>query len=212
MLGTFSSLKYQKNKIIQKPMEFAIWRAPTDNDMYIRKDWEDAGYNRINIKTFGCTTEMYEGAVQITCLNSLSAESLQRILLIKSSYMINGDGEISVKFSVEKNPIMPVLPRFGIRLFLDSSFSNVNYWGYGPTESYNDKHQSTYFGNFDTTVDDLFENYYVPQENGSHWGCQRLDIESKKQVCQLVQLICLFPSMLHIILQKNLLRPSMIMN
>lgn len=180
MLGTFSSLKYQRNKIIQKPMEFAIWRAPTDNDMYIRKDWEDAGYNRISIKTFGCTTEMYEGAVQITCLNSLSAESLQRILLIKSSYMINGDGEISVKFSVDKNPIMPVLPKFGIRLFLDSSFSNVNYWGYGPTESYNDKHQSTYFGNFDTTVDDLFENYYVPQENGSHWGCQRLDIESKK--------------------------------
>ena len=26
----------------------------------------------------------------------------------------------------------------------------------------------------------MFENYYVPQENGSHWGCQRLDIESKK--------------------------------
>lgn len=180
ILGTFSSLKYNKNKIIKKPIEFAIWRAPTDNDMYIRKSWEEVGYNRITIKTFDCTTEIYDGAVRITCLNSLSAESLQRILLIKSSYMINGNGEISVKLSVDKNPIMPMLPRFGIRLFLDNSFSNVNYWAYGPNESYNDKHQSTYFGNFTSTVDDLFENYYVPQENGSHWGCQQLDVKSKK--------------------------------
>lgn len=180
MSGNFSILKYEGINLIKQPMEFTIWRAPTDNDMYIRKEWEAAGYNRISVKTFGCTTEMYDGAVQITCLNSLSSESLQRILLVKSTYMINGDGEMSVKLSVDKNQYLPMLPRFGVRLFLDKSFSNVKYWAYGPEENYIDKHQSSYFGEFNATVDDLFVNYYVPQENGSHYGCQNLKIDSKK--------------------------------
>ena len=180
MLGTFCNIKYNKYEFIKKPAEFSIWRAPTDNDMLIRKDWEEAGYNRISIKTFECNTKISDGAVQITCMNSLSAESLQRILLISSSYMINGNGEISVNYYVNKNPVMPVLPRFGIRLFLEESFSSVEYLGYGPGESYVDKHHSTYFGKFISTVDELFENYYFPQENGSHFGCHKVDINSKK--------------------------------
>ena len=43
------------------------------------------------------------------------------------------------------NEEIPYLPRFGLSLSLLSSFMKANYIGYGPNESYIDKHQASYF-------------------------------------------------------------------
>ena len=49
---------------------------------------------------------------------------------------------------------------------------SVEYYGYGPYESYVDKRQSSRLGIFETTVDGMFEDYIKPQENGSHYGTE----------------------------------------
>ncbi|MEG0693596.1 MAG: beta-galactosidase small subunit, partial [Oscillospiraceae bacterium] len=64
------------------------------------------------------------------------------------------------------------LPRFGIRLFLNNSFEQCEYFGYGPNESYIDKHMSTYMDKFTSNISDLFEDYIKPQENGSHYNTE----------------------------------------
>ncbi|MCQ2755151.1 MAG: beta-galactosidase, partial [bacterium] len=179
--GSFCKITYNKCDLIKKPLEFVLWRAPTDNDMYIKKIWESAGYNRIVFRPYDCTIERYQGAVKISCLVSVASVALQRILLINSTYMINGKGQISVNLSIDKNKVMPTLPKFGIRFFLEESFSQVQYLGYGPGESYIDKHYATYFGEFKSNIDGLYENYYNPQENGSHFGCEKLTISSPKR-------------------------------
>ena len=179
--GSFCKITYNKCDLIKKSLEFVLWRAPTDNDMYIKKIWESAGYNRIVFRPYDCTIERYQGAVKISCLVSLASVALQRILLINSTYMINGKGQISVNLSIDKNKVMPTLPKFGIRFFLEESFSDVQYLGYGPGESYIDKHYATYFGEFKSNIDGLYENYYNPQENGSHFGCEKLTISSPKR-------------------------------
>ena len=69
---------------------------------------------------------------------------------------------------------MPDLPRFGLRFFLKPGMEKVHYLGYGPTESYVDKHRAAWLGRFDAAVDDLHEDYLKPQENGSHFGTREL--------------------------------------
>ena len=64
------------------------------------------------------------------------------------------------------------LPRFGLRLFLPESMGKVEYFGYGPLESYVDKHRASRLGRFEACADCLHEDYLKPQENGSHWGCR----------------------------------------
>ena len=64
------------------------------------------------------------------------------------------------------------LPRFGLRLFVPTSFDSVDYFGYGPYESYIDKHQASYIGNFTANVSEMYEDYTRPQENSSHYGCK----------------------------------------
>ena len=59
-----------------------------------------------------------------------------------------------------------------MRLFLPKEFGFAEYFGYGPTESYVDKHQATRLGVYAQTVDSMFEPYLMPQENSSHMGCR----------------------------------------
>ena len=53
---------------------------------------------------------------------------------------------------------------------MPSEFEKLKYFGYGPTESYEDKHHATKMGQFCSTVTDHFEHYIKPQENMAHRG------------------------------------------
>ena len=41
--GLFTSMVYDQQSLLDAPMEYNIWRAPTDNDRNIRLIWESAG-------------------------------------------------------------------------------------------------------------------------------------------------------------------------
>ena len=45
----------------------------------------------------------------------------------------------------------------------------VEYFGYGPHESYIDKRRSTWKSRFATSVDGMHQGYLRLQENGSHY-------------------------------------------
>ncbi|MCH5193670.1 MAG: glycoside hydrolase family 2, partial [Oscillospiraceae bacterium] len=51
---------------------------------------------------------------------------------------------------------------------------------YGPYESYIDKHQASYMGNFSSKIADMHEDYIRPQENGSHFGCRHMTVTDGK--------------------------------
>ena len=55
----------------------------------------------------------------------------------------------------------------------------VEYFGYGPHESYIDKHLNVRIGKYLTTVDEMFENYLMPQENGSRFGTEWVIISNE---------------------------------
>mgnify|MGYP002252194150 CR=1 FL=1 len=77
---------------------------------------------------------------------------------------------------------MPFLPRFGLRFCLARAYQQAEYFGYGPTESYIDKHQSSLLGHYHTTVRQNHVPYLKPQENGSHYGCSYVKVRSEINV------------------------------
>lgn len=80
---------------------------------------------------------------------------------------------------VRKDKEFPELPRFGLRLFLNSELNEVTYCGMGPQESYRDKCRASYHGVFHSHVSGLHEDYLRPQENGSHHDCDYVIVEGK---------------------------------
>jgi len=174
--GGFDSLVKDNVTLLNKPMEYNLWRAPTDNDMYIRKEWEAAGYDRTTVRVYGVATVQKDGNTVITADLAVSAVSIQRILKIESKWTIHSDGKISVHMIADRDTNLPFLPRFGLRLFLPKSLSKVEYFGYGPNESYADKHRSSFIGRFASKVADTHEDYLKPQENSSHYGCKYAEV------------------------------------
>lgn len=177
--GIFESMSINGTKIIEKPLEWNIWRAPTDNDRNIAPKWRNAGFDRIMVRASKteCTND---GAVKISCEVVIAAVYIQRILTLDVTWIIHGGGEIELKVDGVKNPQVPYLPRIGMRAFVDKSVDTAQYYGYGPYESYSDKHEASYIAKFSEKISDMHEDYIKPQENGSHCGCRSASFISDK--------------------------------
>lgn len=169
--GTFLTMHYNGREQIIAPLQFSVYRAPTDNDVKINQEWLKAGYDRAVIKVYHTEATEKDGIVSITCDFSIAAVHIQPFLRCHAKWNINGGGEVNLKLSVQRDPIFPYLPRFGLVLSLPEDQGKVTYYGYGPHESYIDKHRASWIDLFHTTVDRLHEDYVKPQENGSHFGC-----------------------------------------
>lgn len=177
-LGTFEQIVKDNVSYITAPMNYNIWRAPIDNERGVRGDWEKANYNRAVAKVYSTSAEIKDGMAVINAYLALTGPVCQRMIDIDATYSISPSGKLAVTINAERNPAMPWLPRFGLRMMLPKSFENVEYYGYGPTESYNDKHTATYIDKFNAKVDDMHEDYLKPQENGSHYNCDYVKISS----------------------------------
>lgn len=176
LTGIFESLVCHNHSFICRPMEYNIWRAPTDNDRSIIQDWMFCHYDRAVSRCYDTRVEFGEHSITVISHVSISAVSMQRFLNLESHWIVDGEGVITADIKVEKNPDVPYLPRFGIRMFFPENWNGVEYCGIGPTESYPDKHRAGYYGHFSAEVKDLHEDYLKPQENGSHCGCDLLSI------------------------------------
>ena len=89
-------------------------------------------------------------------------------------------GKIDADIAVTKDGEFPDLPRFGVRMFLDKKLSDARYFGMGPQESYRDKHQAASHGLYRANVGDLHEDYIRPQENGSHYDCEYVELNNSR--------------------------------
>lgn len=175
-LGSFSELIKDSRPLIRRPVEYNIWRAPTDNDRNLRRTWQRAGYDRCLTRTYASSCRIENGTAIIECDLSLAPIYLERVLTIHATYTVGGDGAIRAQLSADKTEVLPELPRFGLRLFLCSRQDNLCYLGYGPGESYADKRAASWWGEFHTSVAANHEDYLKPQENGSHYGCERVTV------------------------------------
>ena len=176
----FTEMKFAGREYLNHPMELNIWRAPTDNDMYIKSEWKKAHYDKAYTRAY--TTEVVQGkhGVKITSHASVVAETVQKILDVMITWKIEVAGKIDADIEVTKDDEFPDLPRFGVRMFLDKKLSAARYFGMGPQESYCDKHQASSHGLYQANVDDLHEDYIRPQENGSHYDCEYVELNNSR--------------------------------
>ena len=173
--GAPAQLTAHNQPLLAKPAQWNIWRAPVDNDRSTAVDLYRMGYDRMTAKVYDFDAVVRRGCAVLHALLSISSVSAARIAEVDVTYTIDGAGRVAIDGTMRKAfARMPDLPRFGLRFFLKPGMEKVHYLGYGPTESYVDKHRAAWLGRFDAAVDDLHEDYLKPQENGSHFGTREL--------------------------------------
>ena len=133
------------------------------------------------MRVYASGAEAYGNGVRITAKLAISAVFIQRILELDVVWTVHPDGGLSLALDGKRDAALPWLPRFGLRLFVPESFGSSEYFGYGPYESYIDKHRASYLSRFTADVDRLHEDYIKPQENGSHYGCSSLALTDSQR-------------------------------
>jgi len=181
--GSFVSLQRNGREYLCRPSTYEICRAPADNDMFISGrapgltyTWKSMGLDNAQPYTYGTEVSEEKGRVRMECPLSLVSPHLAEIAGIHAVYEIDGEGSIYSGLDTRIREDISWLPRFGVRLFLDSSLDTCTYFGFGPGESYVDKKEGCYRDRFTSRIKDMFENYIRPQENGSHCGTEYLSL------------------------------------
>ena len=179
--GKISNLDYGDGNIILEGITANFWRATTDNDYGFNMPkhlgiWKKATENQelvsIQLKNKNQVLDL-SSKKQISNFNgnSISLEVDYKLpndmAKIKIAYIINANGQITVKNSLtDVQKELPMLPRFGTNFIIKNDYNQVNWYGRGPLENYQDRKTSQFVGNYKATVSDLYFPYIRPQENG----------------------------------------------
>ncbi|MBQ8108141.1 MAG: glycoside hydrolase family 2 [Ruminococcus sp.] len=176
----FTAVEIGGENILDEPMRFNFFRAPTDNDT-MKWDWINLYMKDYRVKVYSTEAEVRESCVVIRAKTAYGRSIYRPFAKVEAEFIIDGEGRLRVNAEFEGDcEKLEVFPRFGLRLFLKKSFENVRYFGYGPYESYCDKHQADRMGLFESRADEMYEPYLRPQENSSHWGTKFMELTGDK--------------------------------
>lgn len=174
--GLLAKMVYDNKNVLTKPSNWNVFRAPVDNDMHVKAKWFEQGYDRSKVFTYSTKVVETNGLVSIQTELSIASDSVRPFLKGLVTLLINGEGKVVVKYSLTRDCLLSPLPRLGIRLYLPKEMQALEYFGYGPFESYVDKHHSSTFGKYNLCVKENFEPYIRPQENSSHFNTKLLSL------------------------------------
>jgi len=174
-LGFFDLICVNEKELLCEPMKFNFFRAPTDNDT-MKGDWYSANLHNYVPKIYSYELINTDDKSAVLKVNQAFGWSIhQPFAKTESVYTITSEGiKLAVKVNLSEK--VPFLPRFGLRLFVPETMDQLEYKGYGPAESYIDKHQACWYGKFTAKISEMYEDYIRPQENSSHCGCEYLNI------------------------------------
>lgn len=164
------SVKHNDRELFEKPMELDFYRAPIDNDGQMVRAWKEWGYDKPCCRL--SSLRLIEPGNELIFKADLAYGAPSRIpfVRVQLEYRFEPNGEWNVSARFHKSEGSPFLPRVGFRMFLPKDFEDFDYYGYGPIESYIDKHLASYVDWHHSTVSSNHEDYIRPQENSSHYG------------------------------------------
>ena len=107
----------------------------------------------------------------------LAANCLMPAVDFELCYEVNGN-ELTVTVAYKIADYVKSLPRFGLEFGFDKAYGEFSYVGFGPSESYVDKHIASEYGHYVSSADENYDFGYVrPQESGSHYACKYLAVK-----------------------------------
>ena len=178
--GKISGIKAGGCQLLEEPLSLSIYRAPVYSTPHLVDVWKRARYDRIRQKTYGVSVSKDGGNVIITADISLGSAAMPPAVKAKVNYIFTPDGAVGIGIKASVCHNAPALPRFGLSLVMDKSFDKTTYLGYGPIESYSERHRAARLSLYRTSPEKDYEHYIRPQECSSHFGTRYACVSGEK--------------------------------
>ena len=175
--GSLTKYSYFGKNLISAPILPCFGRAVTDNDegMLVDLSFDKeakrmfATWRNPEIKATSFE-DRQDGDTRIVTVKYKPIEDAIPVL----TYRIAPDGVINVTLSVEDAGNLKAAPHFfrvGVEFAMPGEYSQIDFYGEGPFDSYCDRRSSTMMGHYTQSVIDQYDYTVVrPQESGTHCG------------------------------------------
>ncbi len=171
--GTLNSIIMDGQPMLDSPILPNLWRAPTDNDAYIKREWLKCGLDRLTPRVTDVKwTRMGIHTVKVTSGMVLSAYTVEPVVKTEMEYTVFASGDIRLKTTFIPLRELPYLPRIGVQFAMPGTLNRCAWYGRGPHESYPDRLCAAPIGIYSGTVAEQHVPYIRPQENGAKAGCR----------------------------------------
>jgi beta-galactosidase len=164
--GMISEYLFNGNPIIRNKVRFNFWRALTDNDLGWKVDqkmkvWENEG-DQFQIKEFLTEVAGDNKIVQTSRYRFKNTQSDAEI-----RHTIYPDGKIRIDFELIIREGTPNIPRVGLQFEIAENRPDIDWYGRGPHENYQDRETSAAIGIYASKLKDFITSYVRPQENAN---------------------------------------------
>ena len=190
--GTLQQMYVGGKALLEHPLEWNCFRAPTDNDNthQLKRNvavlWENTmnfgniEYAVLSVRSFSCRCA--ENSVVLSGQLLFSVPGRMAISRGSVEYRIFGDGTLRIQQNCQISENLPYfLPRYGYVFSFVEPLREIEYFGYGPAECYEDKISHGLLGQYPYIPDDPQGAYEHPQESGSHCKTKWLTATIKGQ-------------------------------
>lgn len=182
--GSIRQFQYMGTQLVDTAFRTKVnfWRAPNDNDFGANtpkqlKAWKDATQAQ---ELMELRDTLYNGVAMVTASYLLPSVSA----ILHQQYVINAAGKMLVRQDIQvyKDSIgkIAVMPRFGMTWTLPTGFEQLEYYGRGPQENYQDRNFSAHVGLYKQTVTEQYFPYVMPQETGNKTDIRWMRIGNSK--------------------------------
>lgn len=185
VFGELMSLNLSGHPFLVKGPVFTLDGAYTDNDMYVKKDWEEKYYiSTGDEQLLDYRVNQKKDEVTVTFKKYFGCYTGSFGYNLNYTYKVMGNG--SLKLKLTGNPVIngdvypEFVPRLGIVAELPREIKKIIWYGKGPGENYPDTHHYAFTGLYKSRVSDLHTPYVKPQENGLRCGVEYMGFEGKK--------------------------------
>ena len=193
--GTISSLVYSGDTLIRKGNEprLTAFRAPCDNDVWIRSLWVANGLHNLHHKVLSHKiTELPGGRVELYFTVRSQAPNGATLTMKKASgryqitedtsrpfgeedfhfisevvWTVHSNGKITLRSNISSNKPSLTLARLGYEFVLPKEYEDYTYYGRGPINNYGDRKASQYIEQYQSKVAEQFISFPKPQTMGN---------------------------------------------
>ncbi len=198
--GILSSMIIQGTEMISKGPRLNVWRAPLANDLdswnfwhtelghvtegmgkETANGWRSIGLDRLQQDLDQFRSEVHKDSVCIEVEASLHSMNYTTGFKVFYNYTISRDGEIEIATKVSARGNMTKwIPKVGLQMELPREFQEMEWFGRGPFENYPDRLSGAKIGIYQTSVDEDYVPYIIPQDYGNRCDVRWFRLSNKE--------------------------------
>ncbi len=184
-----------------------VWRAPTDNDglkivwneevagerfshgivarnwmRCIYPQWLEAGLDKARLAPRNA--KVWRNKNGIICIELKQAMVCAKgieVQLVQDCQVLE-NGQLHFKNTYEIDKRLPKLPRLGVMLELPNEMKGLQWFGRGPQENYRDRDAASLVGMYQSTVQEQYLPYIMPQEHGNKTDVRWVSLQNEMGV------------------------------